>query len=70
MLGILGAKCESLCKLERNRNLERIKTLLTTKANNFMSQSDMSLGFVAINNTQKSLTLVVVTCNEIIFFSF
>lgn len=51
---ILGAKCESLCELERSRNLERIKTLLTTKANNFKSQSEMSLGFVAIHNIQKS----------------
>lgn len=65
MLGTLGVKCESLCKLGRDRNLKKIKPLLTTKANNFVSQSDMFLGFVVVNNTQKSLTVVVVTCHKI-----
>lgn len=32
MLGVLGAKCECLCKLKSGRSLERIKTSLTTKA--------------------------------------
>lgn len=41
VLGVLSANGR-VCKLESSRNLERIKTLLTTKAVNFMSQSRVS----------------------------
>lgn len=69
VLVILGAKCNSLCRLEINRNMERIKTSLTIKAVNFIHQNgEMYLQGLLIQIRYKSQNAVIVICNKITFF--